>query len=607
MKNATRTMKFRYTALLVLLIAAFTASACDDKNNNNPPTPSSVVLTVFHNNDGESQLVNAGEGLEDFGGLAKFATLLDNLRAEADAGEGSVNITINSGDNFIPGPEFSASIAKGVPFYDSIGLNSMDYDAMAIGNHEFDFGPDLLEQFIISFDNPPPFVTANLVFTAEPVLQALVDDGIIVRTTIIEKDGQEIGIVGLTTTELPFISSPRNVEVLTDLAGIVQTEVDAFADAGINKVILISHLQAITNEIDLAAEVTGLDIIVAGGGQELLANPDDLLVPGDELANAFGPYPVVTQLADGSDVLVVTTNGGYKYVGLLKVEFDADGVIMAVDDASGIYRVAGGDNPDAVAPNEFIQVNVVDPVVEFTSGLADNVIAASEVALEGRRSPGVRTEETNLGNLVADSLLWQARLLAGEFGVASPDVALQNGGGIRNDTLIPAGAITELTTFDILPFANFVSIVPGIPREQFKEIMENCVSVAPTADGRFAQIAGFSMVYDPAETAQVLDDDLGVVTPGTRVRSIILDNGTVIVADGAVVPGAPVGIVTNDFSARGGDQYPFRDAPFTTVGVVYQQALANYLVGPLVDGALGGVVTSAEYPEGGEGRITIVP
>ena len=607
MKNATRTMKFRYTALLVLLIAAFTASACDDKNNNNPPTPSSVVLTVFHNNDGESQLVNAGEGLEDFGGLAKFATLLDNLRAEADAGEGSVNITINSGDNFIPGPEFSASIAKGVPFYDSIGLNSMDYDAMAIGNHEFDFGPDLLEQFIISFDNPPPFVTANLVFTAEPVLQALVYDGIIVRTTIIEKDGQEIGIVGLTTTELPFISSPRNVEVLTDLAGIVQTEVDAFADAGINKVILISHLQAITNEIDLAAEVTGLDIIVAGGGQELLANPDDLLVPGDELANAFGPYPVVTQLADGSDVLVVTTNGGYKYVGLLKVEFDADGVIMAVDDASGIYRVAGGDNPDAVAPNEFIQVNVVDPVVEFTSGLADNVIAASEVALEGRRSPGVRTEETNLGNLVADSLLWQARLLAGEFGVASPDVALQNGGGIRNDTLIPAGAITELTTFDILPFANFVSIVPGIPREQFKEIMENCVSVAPTADGRFAQIAGFSMVYDPAETAQVLDDDLGVVTPGTRVRSIILDNGTVIVADGAVVPGAPVGIVTNDFSARGGDQYPFRDAPFTTVGVVYQQALANYLVGPLVDGALGGVVTSAEYPEGGEGRITIVP
>lgn len=607
MKNATRTMKFRYTALLVLLIAAFTASACDDKNNNNPPTPSSVVLAIFHNNDGESQLVNAGEGLEDFGGMAKFATLLDNLRAEADAEEGSVNITINSGDNFIPGPEFSASIAKGVPFYDSIGLNSMDYDAMAIGNHEFDFGPDVLEQFIISFDNPPPFVTANLVFTAEPGLQALVDDGIIVRTTIIERDGQEIGIVGLTTTELPFISSPRNVEVLTDLAGIVQTEVDAFADAGINKVILISHLQAITNEIDLAAEVTGLDIIVAGGGQELLANPDDLLVPGDELANAFGPYPVVTPLADGSDVLVVTTNGGYKYVGMLKVEFDADGVIVAVDDASGIYRVAGGDNPDAVAPNEFIQVNVVDPVVEFTSGLADNVIATSEVALEGRRSPGVRTEETNLGNLVADSLLWQAQLLAGEFGVASPDVALQNGGGIRNDTLIPAGAITELTTFDILPFANFVSIVPGIPREQFKEIMENCVSVAPTADGRFAQIAGFTLVYDPAETAQVLDEDLNVVTPGTRVRSIILDNGTVIVADGAVVPGAPVGIVTNDFSARGGDQYPFRGAPFTTVGVVYQQALANYLVGPLVDGALGGIITSAEYPEGGEGRITTVP
>ena len=607
MNNLLKKMSgIRLAALLILALAAFVSAACDDDNNNPQPTPSNLVLTIFHNNDGESQLINAGAGIEDFGGIARFATLLGNLRAEADAGPG-INITLNSGDNFLAGPELNASLQKGAPYYDSIGLNRMGYDAMALGNHEFDFGPDVLEEFIISFDNPPPFVSANLVFIEEPGLQALVDDGIIVTSTIIVEEGEAIGVIGATTPELPFISSPRNVIVLSNIADIVQTEVDEFTGDGINKIIFISHLQDVNEDLDLAGQLNDIDVMIAGGGDELLANEGDLLVPGDELANAFGPYPLIATGADGRDIPVVTTTGNYKYVGRLIVEFDPEGNLIAIDDASGLVRVAGGDNPDAVLPDGFIQENVVDPVSEYVSGLAANVIAESEVALEGRRSPGVRTEETNLGDLTADALLYQATVLAGEFGMPVPDAALQNGGGIRNDTLIPAGEITELTTFDVLPFANLVSIVPGIPREQFKEIMENCVSQIPTADGRFAQIAGFSMVYDPAGTPQELDDELNVVTPGTRVQSIILDTGAVIVQDGAVVAGGPVTIVTNDFSARGGDMYPFRGAPFTTVGVVYQQALFNYITDPVVDGGLGGVISAADYPEGGEGRITTAP
>jgi 5'-nucleotidase len=234
------------------------------------------------------------------------------------------------------------------------------------------------------------------------------------------------------------------------------------------------------------------------------------------------------------------------------------------------------------------------------------VIATSEVALEGRRGPtppGVRTAETNLGNLMADSLLWQANQVADDFGVAPADVALQNGGGIRNNTLIPAGPITELDTFSIAAFSNFVSIAPNIPPAQFKEIMENAVSRIPLADGRFAQISGFTLVYDPSQQAQVVDNAGNVLTPGFRVREIRLDDGTYIVQNGAVVPGAPsVNIATNDFSARGGDQYPFRGAPFTTVGITYQQALFNYIVD-----ALSGLITAADYPEGGEGRITQQP
>ncbi len=475
---------------------------------------------------------------------------------------------------------------------------------MAIGNHEF--GPDVLEQFILSFDNPPPFVSANLVFTDEPGLNALAEAGIIVTRTIITKDRERIGVVGATTPALPFISSPRDVIVLQDISAIVQGEIDALLASGINKIIFISHLQDVNEDLELAGELDGVDVMIAGGGDELLVNEGDLLVPGDEPENAFGPYPLIAVGGDGREIPVVTTPGDYKYVGRLIVDFDADGEVAAIGDESGLVRVAGGDNPDAVTPDQFIEENVVDPVALYTEGLAANIIAVSEVSLEGRREPGIRTEETNLGDLTADALFYQATVLAAEFGMPPPDVALQNGGGIRNNTLIPPGDITELTTFDIFPFTNFVSIVPAIPRGQFKEIMENAVSAVENADGRFAQISGFSMVYDPTGTPQVLDDDLGVVTPGTRVRNIILDTGEVIVADGAVVPGEAIDIATIDFSARGGDMYPYRDAPFTTLGVVYQQALFNYIVDPVVDGGLGGVISAADYPEGGEGRITTV-
>ena len=145
----------------------------------------------------------------------------------------------------------------------------------------------------------------------------------------------------------------------------------------------------------------------------------------------------------------------------------------------GPIRIAGGDNPDAVADNPIMQRLVVEPVSAYLEALASNVIATSEVALEGRRDPGVRTEETNDGNLMADSMLATARALGADFGVPEADVALQNGGGIRNNTLIPAGDITELDTFDIAPFANFVSVIPDIPREQFKEILENAYSGIP--------------------------------------------------------------------------------------------------------------------------------
>ena len=141
-----------------------------------------------------------------------------------------------------------------------------------------------------------------------------------------------------------------------------------------------------------------------------------------------------------------------------------------------------------------------------------------------------------------------------------------------------------------------------MPPQQFKEIMENAVSQVEQADGRFTQIAGFTFVYDARGTPQVLADDGNVQTPGTRVREVRLADGTAIVEDGAVAEGAPpLTIATIDFSARGGDQYPYRGRPFTTLGISYQQALARFIT----DG-LNGRISAEDYPEAGLGRITTV-
>ncbi|MBC8090786.1 MAG: 5'-nucleotidase C-terminal domain-containing protein [Pseudonocardia sp.] len=557
-------------------------------------------LTILHNNDGESQLRGA-PGQPDFGGIARFVALTQALQAQAKE-TGSGLLTVSSGDNFLAGPEFQASLDNGAPFYDSLALNRVGYDALAIGNHEFDFGPDTLADFISGFDSDTPFLSANLDVSAEPALDDLGDR--IAPSTVVETEGERVGIVGATTPALASISSPRDVVVDPDVAGVVQAEVDALTADGVDKIVLISHLQSVLEDRELVAQLRDVDVAIAGGGDELLAGPDDALVPDDvpsvDPASGlpFG-YPISVHDSTGREIPVVTTAGNYKYVGRLAVEFDDASNVTVVDPGSGPVRVSGV-APDAVAPDADVLAETVEPVDAFVAELEQTVVAQSEVGLDGTRA-SVRTIESNLGNLVADALLDAGTDGAAEFGVTPPQVALQNGGGMRNDAVIPAGPVTELDTFDIAPFPNFVAVVPDVPRAQFKELLENAVSNVEGVDGRFAQVAGFRFTWDALGAAQVVTDDGTVTTPGARVTDVVLDDGTVLVAGGVVVDGPGISVATQDFSARGGDQYPFRGLPFASVGASYQQALSDFITDDLA-----GAIAAADYPEGGEGRITRV-
>ena len=542
-----------------------------------------VTVTILHNNDGESKLLADVEA--GFPGVARFVAEMRELQAAA-AADGPV-VTLTSGDNFLASLELGVSLDREGPMYDSVALSGL-YDAMALGNHDFDFGPDVTARFIESFDPPIPFLSANIDVSAEPALAALAERGLVAPSTVIESGGERIGVIGAVTPWLPNISSPRKVTVSAVLPA-VQAEADRLAEDGVNKIILVSHLQDVREEGELVAGLTGVDVIIAGGGDELLANDGDTCMAGSEPA---GPYPQWVDDASGARVPVVTAPGGYRCIGKLMVTFDADGNVTAAVGTS--IGVALDRDPDAT-----VQSDVVEPLTAAVALIDSTQIGTSEVELEGRK-PVLRTQPTNVGSLMADALRVRGAKLAPGFGVAAPQVAVTNGGGLRNDSVISPGPITVGTTWDIAPFNN-VLVAGSVPRDTLATLLEGALSVLPRAAGHFPHVSGMTVVYDPDAPGQGIDRDAecALVEPaGSRLWQVTLDDGTKIVRDGKVVPGEPVVLATVDFLANGGDCYPLADIAFTRLGVTYQQALADYIAEDL-----NGMISVEQYPVNGGNRV----
>ncbi len=604
------------------LAGAFVASEVEAAAAGDPfvgvdVVPGDFTLTVLHNNDGESAISpndngTPGDTSDDFGGIAFFASTVDALRDVIVPGNDEGAILLSSGDNFLASAALTASFERAdndnLPWYDSVALDAIGYDAFAIGNHEFDFGPDRLQEFIEGFGEPVPFLSSNLDFTGEAGLQALVNQGRIAGSTVVNVSGRHVGVVGATTPNLGNISTPGDVVVGQDVAAAVQAEVDALTDDGIEIIILISHLQDVDSDVALLSSLSDVDVVIAGGGDEVLANAGDELAPGDTIDRE---YPIIGEDTDGVDVPVVTTAGDYRYVGRLVVTFDPDGDLKSIDAGSGPVLVKNAAGADAS-----IQANVVDPIEAFNADLAAEVVASSEVLLESNRGTdfgtdvGKRVQESNLGDLVADALLWQAQEEAADFGVDPPQIALQNGGGIRDDSYsvgeTPPFDVSRLDTFNILPFDNFVTVIEDMPSEDLLEILETAYGQLPESSGGFVQIAGMTVQLEFSRAANVPGDD---PNPSVDVTSVVLDDATVVVAGGVAQPGVTVDVATIDFLAGGGDGLPVdQTLDITPVGVSYQQALENYLKAEVADGGLGGTIAAADYPVvplGGGTRIQI--
>jgi 5'-nucleotidase len=255
----------------------------------------------------------------------------------------------------------------------------------------------------------------------------------------------------------------------------------------------------------------------------------------------------------------------------------------------------------------------------------------------------VRSGETNGGNLITDGFLRSYERRAASVGLPAPGgdtkvVAVQNGGGIRQNAgvVLPVGTtfdgtsyagvpgpITRRNTLDVMAFlSNAVTVVRDVSPAELKLILERSAATAPLEGGQFLQIAGMSVEYSAAGAAHVVSApapgsglQYGTVTvEGSRVVTVTLDDDTPVIAAGAVVPGAPnVSIVTNSFTADGGDNYAgFGQIPPVrkiNLGLTYEQALVEYLLSfPTADGLPTVPASDARYASPtGEGRITFLP
>jgi len=652
--------------LALVTTQLLTINLVSPANAAEPKTP--VTLTLMHNNDGESSLgadaiYKTKSGDLKVGSTSAFATVFD--REIADARQmGNAVLSVYAGDSFLPSKNMICSEPgdpkSQKPVLDAVAQAQMPYDVHILGNHEFDYGTGFLSRYIKAFGangkRKHPFISGNLDFSKNSDLKSMVGkntlssgaiaNGKVLGRSYVHTDPvtkHRFGVVSAVTWGLRTISSPGSVKLTTNdlqsTAKAVQAQIDTLQRMGINKIILVSHLQAASNDKELVALLKGVDIAVAGGGDELLQNSaiEDAveLIPGE--STPVGEYP--TMLADkaGNEVPLVTTSGNYKYLGRADLFFDEKGNLDAVNPLTSYPRrvvpvstvsTAAGIT-DAVTPKESIVKSVDTPLTACLAGFTAPIAASNTVFNTDRGSAtvlGVRTAETNGGNLVADAFVYSYNQRYEKAGLpkpstATPLVGVQNGGGIRQNPAIvlpvtgKVGEITRGNTFDLLPFGNTLVAVTNVSPKELKEIFERSCSISTSGGGQFLQISGMKVVCLRNGTAQVVSTPASgatvgsITTEGTRVKSITLTDGRAIVSNGALVAGAPsVTMVTNNFTADGGDNYPALAAlKKSAFGIDYEVSLYEYLR-TFPAGAAGLATipdTDARYKAlTGEGRFT---
>jgi 5'-nucleotidase/UDP-sugar diphosphatase len=475
---------------------------------------------------------------ECFGGIARLKTIIDDTRAKYADGN---SLLLSAGDNFQGSLYYTTYKSKVVSDF----FNQMGFDVVATGNHEFDDGPEEFMKFIEAAEFP--IIGGNFDVTRDENLR-----GKIKGSFVIEVGGEKIGIIGATTEDTPEIAAPGDDIEFTSVIDYVRGASEALDAAGINKIILLSHI-GYTVDQQVAAALPLVDVIVGGHSHTLLSNTAE---------GAAGPYPTMVTNPEGVEVPVVQANQYGKYLGDIAITWDDSGTVISAEGEPFLIDASVVGNADFASQ----LAELVGPIEEMTS----QVIGSATAPLEGAREV-CRAMECSMGNLLADAIL-------DRVADQGATIAFQNGGGIRSS--IDAGEITVGDVLTVLPFSNTLATVQ-ISGADVIEALENGVSDVENGAGRFAQVAGLKYSFNLAEPA------------GSRV------SGVLVKGEGdAWVPideDATYTIVTNNYVRGGGDGYgTFAEGenPYD-FGPPLEQVVAEYIA------KLGG-----EYTPYTDGRIT---
>lgn len=454
-------------------------------------------------------------------------------------------------------------------------LNLMNIDAMTFGNHEFDLGsPENGHQSLSNFVSGAnfPFLGANIDFSGDPFMSSLEtnqhvigspQDGMVYNSIVKEIDGEQVGIFGLTTEDTANIASPADV-VFHDFKESAEEAVENFEEAGIDKVVALTHIgfnsaPRVGNDLRLASEVDGIDVIVGGHSHTALEAPQ--VVETD--VNGEEKDPTV----------IVQAGANAEYLGTVDVTFDDHGVITDYEGELLSLDNYEGD-PTAVA-----ELQEYKEVVDGTMNEEIGAEAMKELANPRQNEPGedsVRANETELGNLITDAMLAGAQEKYPET-----VIAVQNGGGIRAP--IEKGPITAGEVISVLPFGNN-PVVAMLTGEEIKDILEHSVSEAPSESGGFLHVSGMRFYFDSTQDPGNRIVKMYVVKDDCHFEEIKLDEEYMV--------------TTNGFTGQGGDGFTtfeqaFNDGRVKDIGESDWQQLRDYMVEDL-----GGIVD----PER-EGRI----
>ncbi|XP_072907788.1 5'-nucleotidase-like isoform X1 [Hemitrygon akajei] len=517
-------------------------------------------LTVLHTNDVHARVEETSEDSSKcvtkcFAGVARRWTKIKELRGK----EPNV-LLLDAGDqyqgtiwfNYYKGTEAAHFMKK------------LNYDVMALGNHEFDNGPNgLLEPFLknVSF----PVLSANLKEDKDQVPSLR---GYYKPSTVMTVSGEKIGVVGYTSKYTPTLSSPGPHLIFEDEIQAVQREVDKLIKMGVNKIIALGHSGFETDK-QIAQKVRGVDVVVGGHSNTFLYTGK---APSNDVPAGLYPYMVTSD--SGQRIPVVQAFAYGKYLGYLKLTFSQDG---AVTKAEG--------NPillDSSIPED---KEILADVGSWKAALANfgkEYVGRTLVYLDGT-TKSCRNQECNMGNLICDAMIRESVRKPDEKFWSHVSICITQGGGIRSpiDERTGNGRIQMDSLMAVLPFGSTVDLLE-VKGSTIRAAFEHSVRRYGMNTGEFLQVSGIQVEFNLKRP------------PGSRVVRL-----NVLCADCRVPHYQPLldtktyKIVANSYIANGGDGFAMlksgalrHDTGNTDISVVSSYMKQLQVVYPAVEGRI---------------------